>query len=54
MQEANFSDDGPGRVVLPPPDAITARLIREAGGRRDWLAKITIRSDFLGAHHSPK
>lgn len=42
IQEVNFSGDGPGRVVLPPPDAITARLIREAGGRRDWLAKITV------------
>ena len=41
-QEVKFSPDGPGRVVLPPPEAMAARLLREAGERREKLAKITI------------
>ena len=41
-QEVKFSPEGPGRVVLPPPDKMAARLLREAGERREKLAKITI------------
>ena len=39
VQEVNFNVDGPGRMVLPPPDAITARLIREAGGHLGLVGK---------------
>lgn len=42
QQEVRLNPEGPGQVVLPPVDPMVARQLREAGNRKDQLAKITI------------